>query len=106
MQRNSSISNTSGYRFPSSSSPGTSFMQFAGHTVGHSPHATHRAFPVSVVSILCVPRHRGEIGDFSSGYCMVYLLVTSKSCLIVFPIPLRGNIQELSSTNRLFYTFI
>jgi len=63
-------------------------MQFAGQTVGQSPQATQRAFPVSVVNILCVPRHLGEIGDFSSGYCVVTRPWTSKRCFTVSDIPL------------------
>src|SRR5206468_4303366 len=62
---------------PSSSSPGTSLMQFAGQICGHRPQATHFARPCSSVSMRCVPRHREEsvqsLEDFSSGYCIVTL---------------------------------
>jgi len=49
--------------------------------------ATHFAFPVSSVSIRCVPRHRGESAHFTSGYCSVFLCGFIM-CLKVSAIPL------------------
>jgi hypothetical protein len=75
-----------GYRFPSSSSPPTRRMQFAGQIVGQRPQATHLGRPSACTSMTWVPRQRGESSRGSSGYWRVTFCGFTM-CLKVSPIP-------------------
>jgi hypothetical protein len=61
---------------PSARSSASIVIASAGQMASQSLHAMHRSSPVGYRLNACSPRNLGEIGPFSNGYMIVYLVYT------------------------------